>query len=584
VLVPEERLVEWFDRRIPAGVCDPESFARWRTEAEGRNPRVLMLELADVLNDAAKVGLNQNAYPDVIDIGDGAAPVSAPLEYSLAPGKDEDGVTATVELTALPLLTAERAAWLVPGMLSEVVLAMMKSLPRAERAALEKAGDLGEVARSCVELMKFDDGPLGAAISEAVSVLHGVHIEPVAWSIKSLPAHLRLRVRVIDHAGKEIAIDRDIAALHDRLAGRLRKAQAAADRSRFERRGLTGWDFGDLPEVVERSEVDGEAVSATAFPALIDEGESARLTLVASAREAGALTWFGVRRLFTLRCREEVGYYLDALPQWAEAVRHFNPLGTTPELRDQLTCVIAERVFIEGQAAVRSKAQFEDRCETNWGRLSAAAREVGEAVAKALEARARVAHRIAGGTPRLWAESVADIREHATYLMPRGFLGCLTWERLRRYPAYAGLMRERLFSLREEGSKSEHEALAKFAPHWKKFTGWVAAAMSAERSGREAEGDHSPTVASAKPGKVKAPLPQARRTGAAVNLEAGEWAMRPGHLTPAVERYRWALEDLRLTIFAPDSAPRPAVTVGDVEKLWLAVGAERLRDGPSTAR
>jgi hypothetical protein len=77
---------------------------------------------------------------------------------------------------------------------------------------------------------------------------------------------------------------------------------------------------------------------------------------------------------------------------------------------------------------------------------------VGEIASQILEPRARVAQRISGGTPRLWAESVADLREHAAYLLPRGFLLNVSWDRLRHFPRYARGMRERLFALREDGS------------------------------------------------------------------------------------------------------------------------------------
>ncbi|MFN7020232.1 MAG: ATP-dependent RNA helicase HrpA [Phycisphaerales bacterium] len=568
VIAPIEALASWFGARVPAEAVDPASFMAWYERARVASPGLLELELSDCLADSARAELDETRFPDTLELGDGKA---ASLDYALSPGKDEDGVTATVELTALPRLTAERAEWLVPGMLAEVIGALIKALPRAERAQVERIGDVQETARGCAEVLTFGQGSLAGALSEALAALHGVKIDSEVWNFKPLPAHLRLRVRVIDHKGGEIAAARDVAALHERLAVRVRKAGAAAERSRFERAGLTAWDFGDLPEPGER--VGGEGVEA-GFAALIDEGGSVRLTLVQTEREATAHTVRGVRRLFALACREEVGYYLDALPTWPEMTRHFNALGTVPELRDQLTCLIAERAFMEGQSAVRTKSQFEERSAACWGRLSAAAREIGELVALTLEARARVAHRLAGGTPRLWAESIADIREHATYLMPRGFLGMIPVERLRRYPAYAGMMRDRLLNLREDGSKAETDALRRFSPHWKKFTGWVSAAMSSERAARAAEGEPSGSSgASDKPGKVKAPLPQTRRVGAAVNLEAGEWAMRPAppNLPPAMERYRWALEELRLVVFGGQVGKGATVTDTQVEKLWKAV-------------
>src|SRR5262249_13187175 len=74
--------------------------------------------------------------------------------------------------------------------------------------------------------------------------------------------------------------------------------------------------------------------------------------------------------------------------------------------------------------------------------------------------------------------------------------------------------------------------------------------------------------------KRKAPLPQARRAAPVVNIDAGEWAMQPARLPPAVEHYRWALEDLRIALFTPESAPRPLVPPNHLAALWKKVEAE----------
>jgi ATP-dependent helicase HrpA len=381
---------------------------------------------------------------------------------------------------------------------------------------------------------------------------------------------MRLRVvDVVDGTEKEIGSDRDLVALRKKLEGRLRKAMEASSREDFDRHGLTAWTFGDLPTAPSQPSHDGES----GFPALVDAGPSVSLTLAPTAEQAEIQTRLGIRRLFALACADEVKYYLEAFPAWSEMVRQFAQLGTPEELRDQVTLIIAERVFIFEQGPVRTKATFEERTAANWGRLSATSREVCEAVARILDARAQIARRFSGGTPRLWAQSVADIREQAAYLMPRGFIAAVGWERLRRYPVYAEVMRERLLTLREEGSQTETGALAAIAPHWKKFTGWVAAAMAAQREAHEQAGTEAATAGNAKGGKggaaakTKAPLPQAKRAAPTVNVDAGEWAMKAGNLPGNVDRYRWAVEEFRVAQLDAARALRPAPSPADLARL-----------------
>ncbi len=553
VTAPPEQLAAWFDARLPKHVCDPASFGAWWRDAARDHARRLELNDTDVLLPAVREMLDSALFPDEIELATESRETIA-LEYALAPGKDEDGVTATVRVAQLPMLTSERAAWLVPGNLADLVLALMKTLPKSERAKVETKGDLGAIASECAGVIEFARGPIGAAISEAIEVLHGVTIPPGAWSVNALPAHLRLRVRVVDDAGKELGVGRDLAKLMQRFEGRIRKAQSANARRTFEREGVTSWDFGDIPAEIT-IEHAGEPI--TLHPAAVDRLASVSLELHESAARAESLTRLGVRRLFAIAIREEIDHYLTTLPQWGEMVRHYANYGNAKQLGDDLSCVVADRVFLIGQPSVRTKGEFDGRSSAHWGRLSSVTRETAEIVAKILEPRARVAHRISGGTPRLWAASVADIREQAAYLVPAGFVRNTPWERLREFPRYVQGMRERLFALREDGSGSESAALARFAPYWKAFTGWVAARMSDERrSAEQSEMDQPP-----KPGAKKSsvlPLPAARRRGVVVNLDAGEWAQQPGAIPPTVAELRWTLEELRLALFVSGNAAEAA--------------------------
>jgi hypothetical protein len=276
-------------------------------------------------------------------------------------------------------------------------------------------------------------------------------------------------------------------------------------------------------------------------------------------------TSLGVRRLFAIACGEEVRARLIATPNWGEIEKWHSALGSAEALADAAVCLVCEKCFLTGQAGVRSRDDFDARLQGAWGRLGQASIEVADLLARTLEPRFKVARRISGGTSRHWAASIADLREHAAYLMPRGFLAQVPFERFREYPRYAGGMWERILALREDGSGAEHEALRTIAPLWKQFTGWIAAAAARKSA------DTAPDQPEASPpprGKAgKAPLPQARRAAPAVNLDAGEWAMARGRLPPPVEAYRWALEDLRVAMFAPHLGG-PRVTASQVASLW----------------
>lgn len=560
VLAAEATLEDWFATRLAPEVRSPATLNTHLDAIGDPSGSSLTLDLSDCLHPAHAAALDPALYPDTLSLPGADTP--AMLRYRWSPGKDDDGITLRVPIADLPSITARRAAWLVPGWLPAKVAAWMKTLPRPIRAALERHGEIELIARSVSDLMDFDSGPLPDAISQTLDTLFGVRVPASAFVDRALPDHLRLRVAAIAPDGEEIDTDRDVDALLLRLAPKASAARAAAARARFDRAGMTTWDFGDLPASVE------SAGAGVMYPALIDTGDSVALTLHHDAEAARRATTLGIRRLFAIACADQSDIDLESHPDWQAMTQHFKAIGTAATLRDQITLCACERLFLAGQPAIQTRGDFEARLRDLWGRLTPTIRDTAGVIARVLEPRHRIAHRLSGGTPRLWASSIADLREHAAFLFADGFIAATPWDRLRHFPRYAEAMRHRLFTLREDGSGVEKDALAAVAPRWKRFTAWIATAMSRERQADTPDQrPHHPTSAR----KSGAPLPPARRAAPVVNVDAGVWILPPGTLTPEMTAYRWALEEFRAVAFNPDAGPSEW-TPQRLDTLWKQAG------------
>ncbi len=613
-LIDRAALFTRFDAIIPKPIASRVDFDRWYTTLRREKPGTpdpLRFTLLQVVLPTAQAALDPALFPDQLTLETADDEFVCPLTYRLSPGKDADGVTARLPLLALPLIAPHRCAWGVPGWLSESIASLIKQLPRAERSALEAAWQASaadatvsekdrprRIALDLAGLMTFAQAPLPEALSEAADIALGVSIAPSLWPISALPDYLLLRLEITDHTGQIIAHGRDAKALQTRLAPRIERAQAVAQRKAFARTNIKSWDFPDLPDSVARQSENADAgddehddspssdashatsasstASTVAYPALVDQRTHVNLTLEADQSRAEAITRLGVRRLFVLSARDELLLRIDALPNITEIERWFSSggsgggLGTPGDLRDDLMCITAERVFLAGQSPIRTREAFELRKETNWGRLGQTLIDTANVLAKILEPRYLVAKRLSSGTNRLWAASIADIREHAAYLMPQGFLHTLAWERLQRYPIYAQAMRQRLLNLREDGSGAESEALAQLSPYHKRFTAYVArqlAIRQEEAAAAVAEGDH--TAAMKSNTNLARAVPASRRAAPTINLDAGHYSLQPGSLSPAAENYRWALEEFRVALFAPTllGSPEAAAKAADRKKL-----------------
>src|SRR5205823_2737958 len=119
-LVDPQVRFAWFNTRIPQRIYNGPLFEKWRREAEKENPRLLFMELQDVLKGDAG-NITPERFPDVLRVND----MVLPLGYRFDPAMGEDGVTLTVPLAGLNQLRPASFSWLVPGMLYEKILELI---------------------------------------------------------------------------------------------------------------------------------------------------------------------------------------------------------------------------------------------------------------------------------------------------------------------------------------------------------------------------------------------------------------------------------------------------------------------------
>ena len=141
-MVGDDAVFAFYDARVPRHVVDGRSFEEWWSGLGEDGARGLELRPEDVVAPGASLP-SEAAFPDVLRAGDQAFD----LAYRFAPGEDDDGLTVTIPRDALADLDPGRFEWLVPGMLEEKTLALLRALPKSLRRSVMP---LGEVAREFV--------------------------------------------------------------------------------------------------------------------------------------------------------------------------------------------------------------------------------------------------------------------------------------------------------------------------------------------------------------------------------------------------------------------------------------------------
>ncbi len=185
-------------------------------EQVGANPRFLMLTPED-LRPADAPAPDAEAFPAALPLDNTALP----LNYAYKPGQDDDGVTLDLPVREAEQLDPAALDWAVPGHLAAKVEHYLRILPKELRRAF---APLNETARALADgadrlsRLAGRKRPLIDTLVELIRERNQVRIDPAPWLARPPPDHLRVRVRVHDDEGRELCSARDPAELAGRLA------------------------------------------------------------------------------------------------------------------------------------------------------------------------------------------------------------------------------------------------------------------------------------------------------------------------------------------------------------------------------
>jgi len=509
VLVDDELIFAFYDSRIPEGIITLAAFDHWRREAEAANPKLLCLEKEQLMRHEA-AGITTDAFPPAFT----HRAQSFKLSYHHDPGAADDGVTLNLPLTALNQLPANRCEWLVPGLLKEKILALLKTLQQKYRHRLQP---LDEFASDFCEQEHDLDEPLVRALTRAAEEHLAMKLPLDAFRSGELRPHLFMNFRLTDEHGGTLAISRNLAELRAEYRDRVEQVYAAAEvthEAAVEASGVTAWTFGTLPELMEVKVGVGTTLG---FPALVDMGEAVRLTAFDTEDKARTEHRRGMARLFALQLAAQVKA-IEKLPGLREIALQFIALGTEKELREQLIAVTLERTCLMDPLPTENSA-FVTRRDAARGRILLVAQEILRLVGSILAEHAVLSKRLAA-IQKAFPQACADIGAQLAELLPKKFIATTPFERLQHYPRYL-----KAISLRLEKARSDPARDTRLMTDWQAL-------------GKPWERERNAMLKSGQQGDA------------------------------FLDEFRWLLEELRVALFAQELKTSSPVSVKRLQKQW----------------
>jgi len=519
LIANEDDIYAFFDAKIPPHVVDGNSFDRWRRKIEKKYPDFLKLT-ADDISGANDDSIDSINYPDYLDIGD----LSVNLEYRFEPGQADDGVTSIIPVHQLIQLRPELFEWLVPGLLGEKVIALIKALPKTTRRNFIPAADYTERFLLETELGK---GSLYKALVRFLAQTKTVSLNTSMWDENSLSEHLRMNFRVIDDSGQILAQSRRLEELQQKLIERSKIKFRSIAQSALSKTGCTGWEFGDLPE---QHEISRNGASFLGYPGLVDEGDSVGLQLFDTKALAESQHYFGLVRLLRMTLGKELKFIKKGLRltrvqalAYNQLTEHpiFNFLSTVHQgnIYEDISNLIVGTVFIANKPAVRTRNEFEYCINKNKPQLVTSANEICRVAESILNLYAEIIHKLAA--LKATSPLKEDLCEQMNLLSYRGFFGNTPFIRLKEYPRYLKAMLLRLEKSAFDSAKDQKQ-LGEILPIWTRY--WQSVASDPSVTEHEFQDDE----------------------------------------------FRWSLEEFRVSLFAQTLKTAYPISKKRLEKSWQA--------------
>ncbi|MDC8759233.1 ATP-dependent RNA helicase HrpA [Janthinobacterium fluminis] len=539
VLVDDELIAAFYDKLLPAGVCNGAGFEKWHKDATAQEPKLLFLNRDELMRHEA-AGVTTELFPKMMAV----TGLEMQLSYHFEPGSLRDGVTLAVPLFALNQLPRERCEWLVPGMLKEKVHLLLKSLPQKLRRHCVPLPDYA--AKFCERMHEtgvFGRGDLIDAVIADVRAQTSLSVLTTDFKPETLPAHHFMNFKVIDEHGRQLDMGRNLATLQAEFGGQARQsfqkmaevstppagavhvpavakgAGAAAAKAGntasantvAQHMGLSGWTFGELPELLEI--VQGK-VTLIGFPALVDKLTHCDLEVFDDPNVAARTHRVGLRRLFALQMKDQLKYIEKSIPGLQQMGMQFMAMGSQEELREQIIQKALDIACLQDPLPLDAAA-FAKRKDEGKSRLVLLVNEIARLLSQVLTEFHGLPKRLQG----IPGPAAADMQGQLQGLVNKRFLLDNEYGQIAHFPRYLKAMNVRLEKLRADPARD-----AKLMAEWQQ------AAMLYQRSAKD--------------------------------RQAGK------NTDPKLTEFRWMLEELRVSLFAQELRTPMPVSAKRLQKVW----------------
>lgn len=439
ILVDERTLFEFYDQRIGTEVVSQKHFDTWWKKAEKQDPELLNFERSFLINDDAEQ-VSKLDFPNFWHQGN----LKLKLTYQFEPGTDADGVTVHIPLPLLNQVEMTGFDWQIPGLREELVIALIKSLPKSYRRNFVPAPNYAQAFLGrAVPLEK----PLLDTLIYELRRMTGVTVEAEHWNWEQIPSYLKMTFRVVDENGKKIAESMNLDELKFSLKDRVQESISAVADDGIEQSGLHIWSFAELPQCYEQKQ---RGFSVKAFPAIVDEKDAVGIKLFETEFEQAVAMQQGLRRLLLLNVPSPIKYLHEKLPNKAKLGLYFTPFGRVLDLIDDCIACAVDKLIADFGGFVWNEEGFDKLRDFVRENLNEVTVDIAQKVEQILTLTHQLNQRLKGKMDFTMAFALSDMKSQISGLIYQGFVQKSGYARLPDLLRYLQAIDKRMDKLAQD--------------------------------------------------------------------------------------------------------------------------------------
>jgi len=506
ILIDEDTLFEFYNNVIPEDINDGIKFNTWIKNCSEIDLKKCYLNKNTLMkHDASHI--TRDLFPDFLCIND----CQYPLEYNFDPGNHCDGITLITPLAGINSINTQICEWLVPGMLREKIIQLIRSLPKPLRRNFVPAPNFAD---TCIDALHASDTNLCSAISGHLKKITGTDIPYDAWRPELLDSHLFMNFRVLDNNGEIIKETRDLSSLKDGLS----LPDKAPAKSNIEQHNLEQNIVS--PEILDNFPAAAEqvvhGVKIKVYPALTVSGKNVSLRVYNSTEQAQAHHFEGLRQLFINSLTDQIKHLRSNLTDINKLCLYYSDFGSCEDLKKRLINACVDELFTSHN--ISSHQDFLSILNTGKSELFDSASKLCLLLNDIL-INYKTTKKSLKNPPLEWLDIVSDIKNQLDFLLFPGFLTEIKTDWLKQYPRYLIAINKRLEKIRNNPIK-DRESRLKVANFWNDYI---------ERSNK---------------------LEEQHRN------------------SKQLDHYRWMLEEYRVSLFAQELKTLFPVSEKRLKKYW----------------